>query len=166
MEPIICQRDIPKKQWRYGFRSSAATGCGWIAAYNALLLMGDYETPETLIRWFERRLPLVHGNLGTWITAPAAFLKRRGYRTQTLCRRERFDAAAREADCAILFYWWHKGVKLGAHFVALHHTEQGFVGYNTYSNSKAPDHYGASVEQFLKRRKYFGAVLIPIQKPE
>ena len=50
MDLIYCQRDIPKKQWRYGFRSSAATGCGWIATYNALQLMGYRAEPEKLIR--------------------------------------------------------------------------------------------------------------------
>ena len=40
---IYCQRQIPKHQWRYGFRSSAAVGCGWIATHNALRLLG-YET--------------------------------------------------------------------------------------------------------------------------
>ena len=56
-ELIYNQTKIPKEQWRYGFRSSAATGCGWIAVYNALRLMGYYSSPENLIRYFERQLP-------------------------------------------------------------------------------------------------------------
>ena len=35
---IYNQNDIPKDTWRYGFRPSSATGCGWIATYNALRL--------------------------------------------------------------------------------------------------------------------------------
>lgn len=166
MDLIYCQRDIPREQWRYGLRTSAATGCGWIAAYNALLLLGDRELPEVLIRWFERALPVIHGNLGTWITAPATFMKRRGYRVETILRRDRFDEALETCDAAILFYWWHQKLRLGAHFVALHKTPEGIVGYNTYRNSTGPDHYGASLERFLKRRKYFGAALIAIKKPE
>ena len=46
------QRRIPKDQWRYGFRSSAATGCGWIATYNALRLMGYHPKQEALIRMY------------------------------------------------------------------------------------------------------------------
>ena len=46
---IYNQHKIPKEKWRYGFRSSAATGCGWIATYNALRLMGYRATPEDLI---------------------------------------------------------------------------------------------------------------------
>ena len=74
-----------------------------------------------------------------------------------------FDEAAANADSCILFYRWRSKAKLGAHFVALHHTEKGFVGYNTYSNSTGPDRYGESLDGFLKTRKYFGCVLITIQ---
>ena len=37
---IYCQRGIPKDELRYGLRTSAATGCGWIATYNALRILG------------------------------------------------------------------------------------------------------------------------------
>ena len=30
MDLIYNQRQIPAEQWRYGLRSSAAVGCGWI----------------------------------------------------------------------------------------------------------------------------------------
>ena len=63
----------------------------------------------------------------------------------------------------ILFYYWRKGWKLGGHFVALHKTDRGIVGYNTYSNSTGPDLYGDSLEAFLKKRGYFGCVLMGIE---
>ena len=54
---IYNQKKIPKDQWRYGFRSSAATGCGWIATYNALQLMGSISKSSFALtngssRWF------------------------------------------------------------------------------------------------------------------
>lgn len=161
---IYCQRGIPKDQWRYGFRSSAATGCGWIATYNALRLMGYRASPEKLIRYYERQLPLIHGNAGTTILGPALFFQQQGFPVEYTSVRERFDALARESDVCILFYRWRKNWKLGAHFVALRSTETGFVGYNTYRNSTGPDHYGPSLEAFLKEKKYFGAVLMGIRR--
>lgn len=161
---IYCQRAIPKEQWRYGFRTSAATGCGWIATYNALRLMGYRAEPEALIRYYERQLPLIHGNAGTSIWGPAVFFRQHGFPVRTETRRERFDALAAESDVCILFYFWRKKAKLGAHFVALHRTDDGIVGYNTYRNSTGPDRYGQSLEAFLKERKYFGAVLVGIRK--
>ena len=60
-ELIYNQTKIPRDQWRYGFRTSAATGCGWVATHNALRLLG-YETDiSELIRYYERQLPLIHG---------------------------------------------------------------------------------------------------------
>lgn len=163
---IYNQRKIPKEQWRYGLRSSAATGCGWIATYNALRLLGREAEPEELIRFYQRQLPLIHGNLGTTILAPAFYFKKKGYLVDWTACYDRFDDMGKRSDVCILFYRWHKKWKIGAHFVALHHTESGFLAYNTYTNSKGPDRYGQSLAKFLKEKKYFGAVLMGIRKPE
>lgn len=162
---IYNQRDIPKDQWRYGFRTSAATGCGWIATYNAMRLMGYRVDIEELITWYERNLPLVNGNAGTILWAPVVRFRKWGFQTEVLLDPRKFDDAAKSADVCVLFYRWHRKLKLGAHFVALRHTETGFVGYNTFKSSTGPDSYGNSLAEFLKKRKYFGAVLICIKDP-
>lgn len=160
---IYNQRDIPKEQWRYGLRSSAATGCGWIATYNALRLMNYYARPEELIRYYERQLPLIHGNCGTTIPGPALFFLQQGFDVQMTAKRADFDDAVKGSDVSILFYRWRRGWKLGAHFVTVQHRDGGFVGYNTYRNSEGPDGYGESLAEFLKQRHYFGPVLICIR---
>ena len=159
---IYNQHHIPEEKWRYGFRPSAATGCGWIATYNAMRLMNYRVDIDELICWFERQLPLIHGNAGTTMLAPALRFHKWGFPVQTHIDPRRFDEAAKEADVCILFYRWRKGWKLGAHFVALHHSFDGFIGYNTFKNSTGPDHYGPSLSGFLKRHHFFGAVLICI----
>ena len=164
MEDLIyCQKQIPKEKWRYGFRSSAAVGCGWIATYNALRLMGYRADPEGLIRYYERQVPLLNGNTGTVFFGPALYFKKWGFPVTVTAERNQFDEIAKNADACILFYRWRRGVQMGAHFAAFHRTDAGFVGYNTYTSSTGPDFYGESVEGFLKRRKYFGAILIGIQ---
>ena len=163
-ELIYNQNQIPKEQWRYGLRTSAATGCGWIATHNVLRLLG-YETDiAQLIRYYERQLPLVHGNAGTSFWGPALLFRQWGFPVKTAVDLRKFDALAKDSDAAILFYHWRKGCKLGAHFVALRHTEQGFVGYNTFKNSTGPDPYGHSLEAFIHKQKFFGCVLYSIQK--
>ena len=162
-ELIYNQTQIPAEQWRYGLRSSAATGCGWIATHNALRLLG-YETDiRELIRYYERQLPLIHGNAGTSFWGPAELLRRWGFPVKLSAKLGNFDVLARESDVCILFYHWRRGYKLGAHFVALRYTDRGFVGYNTYRTSTGPDCYGKSLEAFLRNRKFFGTVLIGIQ---
>ena len=160
---IYCQRDIPRHKWRYGLRSSAAVGCGWIATHNALRLMG-YETDiPKLIRYYEWQLPLIHGNAGTSFWGPAVCFRHWGFPVRLVVNRKKFDRAAREGDVCILFYRWREKWKLGAHFVALQHRDGCFTGYNTYRNSKGPDPYGSSLDAFLKKRRYFGCVLICIR---
>ena len=160
---IYCQRDIPKEHWRYGFRTSAATGCGWIATYNALRLLGYWAEPEKLIHMYERMLPLVHGNAGTSILAPALAFRNWGFPVKVIFDHKKFDESARESDVCIVFYYWRRKWKLGAHFATVQHRDGHFVGYNTYSNSKGPDDWSDSMAGFLKRKKYFGSVLICIQ---
>ena len=161
---IYNQHKIPKEQWRYGFRTSAATGCGWIATYNALRLMGYRAEPEQLIRYYEHQVPLINGNLGTMLFGPALRFQKWGFPVKMILDRSKFDQAAKEADVCILFYRWLKKYKYGAHFVALHHTDDGFIGYNTFRTSTGQDHYGASLDDFLRKRKYFGPVLFTIQR--
>ena len=160
---IYCQRDIPKEQWRYGWRTSAATGCGWIATYNALRILGYRAEPENLIRMYEKMFPLVHGNVGTATLAPALVFKRWGFPVKVVFDRRKFDEEAKRSHVCIVFYYWRSKWKLGAHFVTVRHTETGFVGYNTYRNSKGPDSWTESMEGFLRKRGYFGAVLICIR---
>ncbi|MBQ9148023.1 MAG: hypothetical protein IJX69_00455 [Oscillospiraceae bacterium] len=160
---IYNQRNIPKDQWRYGFRASAATGCGWIATYNAMRLMGYTVDIDELITWYEKQLPLIHGNAGTTMWTPVIRFRKWGFPTEVVLDRRKFDEAAKNADVCLLFYRWRKNLKLGAHFVALRHTETGFIGYNTFKNSTGPDPYGPSLEEFLKQRKYFGAILICVK---
>lgn len=160
---IYCQRDIPKEKWRYGFRSSAATGCGWIATYNALLVLGKRVAPEKLIKFYEHHLPLINGNTGTFLFSPAIFFLRHGYKVKCSAIPTHFDQMVEESDVCILYYWWAKKWAIGAHFIALHKTDKGVIGYNTYRNSKGPDMYGASLEKFIKNKKYFGAVLFSVK---
>ena len=160
---IYNQHDIPADKWRYGFRTSAATGCGWIATYNALRLMGYRVDIEELITWYERTLPLIHGNAGTAFPAPALRFKTWGFPVEMVLDPKKFDDAAKNADVCLLFYRWRKGYRFGAHFVALQHTENGFIGYNTFKNSKGPDRYGVSLSAFLKRHHFFGSVLICVR---
>ncbi len=163
---IYNQTKIPKEQWRYGFRSSADTGCGWIAVYNALRLMGYRVAPEKLIRYFERQFPLVHGNTGTSVWGPALYFKKWGFPVEMSARREDFDHMAKTGDVCILYYGWKQGWRMGFHFVALRWDGKNFVGYNTYRGSEGPDHYGPSLTDFLRQKGYYFPVLTVVRGRE
>lgn len=163
---IYNQHKIPKDQWRYGFRTSAATGCGWIATYNALRLMGHKADPNKLIRYYERQFPLINGNFGTFLLGPAIFFLQRGFRVKLRFGRRKFDETAKNSDVSILFYYWRRKFKFGAHFVTVRYEDGKFIGYNTFRNSNGPDNLGYSLETFLKNRRNFGSVLIGIREVE
>lgn len=160
---IYNQTKIPKEQWRYGLRTSAATGCGWIATYNALHLMGYEPDAEELIRYYERQFPVVHGNAGTHIQAPARFFQHHGFSVQTLSDTEKFDEAAKNADVCIIFYYWRKKFKFGAHFVTVQYQDGKFTGYNTFRTSEGADDYGTALAQYLKKCGFFMPFLIAIK---
>ena len=162
-EFIFNQREIPKKKLRYGFRSSAATGCGWIAVYNALLLMGHEEEPEIIVRNFTWRFPIVNGNFGTFLLSPIFYFKRRGFKVKTRIRRRKFDETAKKNDACILFYYWRNKFKIGAHFVTVQYKDGKFTGYNTYKTSDGPDHYGESLEGYIGQHKFYAPFLIAIK---
>ena len=162
---IYNQKKIPKGKWRYGLRSSAATGCGWIATHNALRLLGHPSEPEQLIRYYRRRFPLLNGTFGTFRPNLAGFFRRRGFHVRTVRRRREFDEAARNGGVCILYFWWRDGLRVGTHYAAVQYENGKFVGYNTYRNSTGPDPYGPSLEAFLRRRGYFWPALLVISKP-
>ena len=162
---IYNQRQIPKDKWRYGLRSSAATGCGWIATYNALRLLGYKTDIGELIRYYEFQLPLIHGNAGTSFWGPALCFRNWGFSAELYLDPKKFDEAVNRHPVCILFYRWRKDWKLGAHFVALHKTGDTVTGYNTFRTSTGPDNYGPSLEQFIRRKNWFGPILIAITPP-
>ena len=161
---IYNQRDIPKKELRYGFRSSAATGCGWIAVHNALLLMGLESNPKELIRRFERSFPILNGTFGTFLPDIVRFFKKQGFDVQLRFLKSRFDLLVENSEVCVMFYFWYYKYSVGAHFVTLHKKDGRVLGYNTYKNSAGADNYGHSLEEFLKKHKYYLPVLIGINK--
>ena len=103
---IYNQHDIPKEQYRYGLRASADVGCGWVATWNALQILGYKTDIPALIRYYEWQLPLIHGNTGTSFWGPAVCFRKWGFPVKIVVDTKRFDEAAKNADVCILFYHW------------------------------------------------------------
>lgn len=157
---IYNQNHIPKNKWRYGPWSSARVGCGWVAAYNALCLMGRRQPPERVIAAFERQLPLVNGTFGTQFWGPYAYLKSQGCDCTMVLNPDRYDELAQDVN--ILFYHWAQKGKLGAHFICLQRTEDGYLAYNAYKNSTGPSRV-KSIREFATKKGHFMTALITVK---
>lgn len=92
---IYNQHDIPKEQYRYGLRASADVGCGWVATWNALQILGYKTDIPALIRYYEWQLPLIHGNTGTSFWGPAVCFRKWGFPVKIVVDTKRFDEAAK-----------------------------------------------------------------------
>ena len=93
---IYCQRDIPKEKWRYGLRTSAATGCGWIATHNALKLMHYSPKPEKLIEYFEKQLPATTSTILKYLSSKT--VKGIGPKTAKLIVEDKIDLIAADVN--------------------------------------------------------------------
>lgn len=162
-EYIYNQNDLPRGL-HYGFRESRATGCGWIAVYNALLYMGYKVNIPALMRTLERQAPLIHGNFGTLAFAPYFFFRSEGFQSEICAKVSDFDAVLNRSDCALLFYYWKSGKRIGSHFIALHKSPDGIIAYNVYSNSKNADCLGRSLSDWISANHHFACVLTGIKK--
>lgn len=156
--PVVNQTVGNMKKLRFGFFRSSVNGCGWIAIYNALRLMGKTPDAGKLIAELEWTGAMLFGILGTWPYSVVHYFRIRGYSVRVNYRAERYDEAAKKSEISIIWFFHQKG----AHFVTVKWSETHFEGYNTFSNSKSSDNWGDSIEAFLQSRKYRPVMLISV----
>jgi len=159
---IYNQHKIPKNKWKYGIFPSSFSGCGWIAIYNALILLGHKENPEAIINYLKKHIPIFNGLFGTCILSISAYLKSLDFSHQIAIDKTKFDTIALNNKVSILYFFWISKFKIGAHYIAIENDKNTFLGYNTFLNSHGPDYLGASIELFLKKNHYFFPILVTI----
>ena len=158
---IFSQHGEEVSRMRFGFFPSSFNGCGWIAAHNALCLLGKKPRADRIIAEFEWFGAVLGGLFGLSPLCAACFFRRRGYRTTVTLRRDKMDAAAREGTCCILYYWHGKG----AHYIACRWDGSRFVGYNTGRRSTSPDDLGTSLTAMFCTEKRRARLLITLTEP-
>lgn len=99
---------------KFGWFSSDRNGCGWVAVYNVLRLLGDPH-PACEVRAALERGLLLGGACGAHLVQLAWYLCREGHSVAVSVLPLRFARLARDAGACVLLYWHRRG----AHFVAL-----------------------------------------------
>lgn len=118
--------------------ASGAYGCGWVACYNALRLLGRRQSAAAVIRRLEKGFVL-GGYLGTHAAFVPLFFREMGFAVQVSAG---WQAARRRAPLAranVLFYL--RRPTHGAHFVTFApagHTPEGEPLYRFYNSLSVP----------------------------
>lgn len=145
---------------RFGFFKSSFNGCGWIATYNALILLGKKPKVEEIILEYELTGAVLYGAFGVQPYAVTHYFRFRGYKVETTYNSQKVDSVAKKHTCNILFYWHNSG----AHYFATKWNGSQFVGYNVWG-SNGPEYLGKLLSKsFHNNQKRKIGVLISISK--
>jgi len=94
---------------------TAACGCGWVACYNALRLLGRPLPPASVIKALEHDF-VFGGRMGTRTAAIPLFFMQRGFRVEAHATLAAAQRDAQGAAANIIYYL--RGRHPSAHFVA------------------------------------------------
>jgi len=118
-----------------GMNEGWYNGCGWVAAYNALIILGNPQHPADIVKYFEESGGTVFdGVFGTYPNAIEDYLKSLGFTVnQTLFPglRTNLDNTIKESKVSILAY----AHTTAAHYTAVEYRDDinKFVVYNDSS---------------------------------
>lgn len=124
--------------YRFGLGNYSNNGCGAIAVYNALISMGDYESPSNITSNMERRNGLMLG--GVMGGNPAAIrdiIEQKGYEVTPLYfpTMTELQDAVKSGDTGILLFVHENG----AHYVTIDYdtdSPKHFCTYNFYNDDE------------------------------
>ncbi len=143
---------------RFGVGTSDRNGCGWIALYNLLRLLGEKPTVAETVREMEGGLWL-RGRAGASPRRLIRVLRDHGYRVETRFVGKDPDALA--AERAGVVFYLRSRLLSGAHYVAFSPADG--AGERRFYN--APLSKGTFRELFSLERPLF-ALLITAQRRE
>ena len=167
------QKRQPVAGMRYGRYPMSYNGCGVIASYNALQILGVPEPLGEVAAWFERKGIVLGGLLGTDVLAAARFFRERGIRCRVLFgagakQPEEFDRAFSGCPAAIFAYWNNaRRLRNGMHFVALSHGPDGGLAIDNFRglDTEPCRDYG-SIAEMIGKTGCAPVVLVTAEQPD
>ena len=147
----------------FGLANISHSGCGVVAAYNTMKILGRNDTSiERIISYYEStdNLP-IGGLLGTSPYALESNLINEGYNVFMTKDVNTYAPLVEIADACIIWYMYHSDEfpYVGAHFVAFNQTNGIGRYYNLYSNTNYPHVFNGTCDELLSNHGYYNAVL-------
>lgn len=158
------QMQKPACNFKFGFYKSNYNGCGWIATYNALYMLGRWMHPSEIIRRYEVRGNILAGTFGVDPHAIVLFFEQLRYRVSTQYNINYIDSSAKRNTTSILFYFNGPNVTYGAHYVAVKWNGREYLAYNLDSqcSNSQPTAIGSSLKQLIKWNNFNFKLLISL----
>lgn len=153
------QYEEPYGSMELGGYTVSYNGCGAVAAYNALLSLGNPKSFDDVLSYFNADASRLffNGKFGILPHEIAAYFKSLGYTAIICVKDDTIEAASKTADACIMFYLFPRydyGIPLpGAHYVEYVRYGNTYVGYNTDESGgitffSSPTKYGQSDPKF------------------
>lgn len=161
--PVNGQRLPPVAALPYGRYTMDYNGCEVLAAYNALLTLGEAAPLSEVSAWFERRGLFLGGLWGTHVLAVPEFFKARGFAVEVLYKD--FDEAFSSVPAAVFAFWNDaKRLRRGLHTVALAHADGGRLAvYNLRGSDREANREFHSIAELYRRTGALPVLLVAIK---
>lgn len=151
--PLCGQRLGELSEFRIGLKKAAHCGCGAIAVFNAMSIIGREPKMCDIIEAIEKKGLLFYGMFGTNPVAIGKYLTKQGIVWKRYKKTAQIEQDYEDGDAVICLYNWAASSGLGAHYVALDRKEGIWRGYNVFSSSDKIYEY-KSLQAFLDADEY------------
>lgn len=129
--------------WQFGARTLDYNGCGVIATYNVMRMLGYNPNLASVAYDIERNHgTLLWGYAGTDPSHPLDYFNSHGIRVRSYYNISSLESAARNINCSnqfIMMCFWNNKNDLtkGAHFIAVRKQANGeYIAYNRYDDNR------------------------------
>lgn len=138
----------PVASMHYGMVNIGWSGCGIIAVYNALFLLGNPHCFYDVISWGDLKASTIFGLFGTSPRKAKILFRQLGYTVNTILDKNQFDAQAQKADICLFTFWNQRGsLRRGIHTVCVQYNS-GLLNVYNLSNFSSEVAYIASFKEW------------------
>ncbi len=153
------------KDWKFGAKTFDYNGCGVIATYNVMTLLGHKVKLSEIAYEFEsKKGTFVWGLFGTDPSHPYEYFKEKGIKVEQYLSYSKYEKAFRNMNtnqCAMVCFWNNKkNIKEGAHFVAVKKNANDKYEVFNYENNNQYSKTFTSLSAILANKKMIVGLIV------
>lgn len=141
------------KDMRIGSCAFSHSGCGAIATFNAMSMIGLEPRMEEIVDFYEHKGLILNARMGVNPSAVKRYLDANNLQWRFYSGKNDWDANWGDDRVAIVLYWWVNPKGCGAHYVAVERTDEGICVYNEFGNRDTAYKY-KDIQTFISTGQY------------